>query len=532
MQTRVIEGCQGRKTLLELLRENGAFVDALCGGNGKCGRCRVQIQKGADMPQRKEREVFSEQELADGWRLACVCRPMGKVVVRLPDEFVKQEKEPIFEQFSGSENATQTGHAANTNTERTEMDGKKHLRCGMAVDIGTTTLAASLVCLEDGKELRTISAVNRQRAYGADVIARISSSENGFGEELRQCIIADLCRLAEELTAGEKTVLEKVVIAGNTVMCHLLLGYPYGGLGRAPYTPFDLSMQNMTWRALTGKEDISAEVVILPGISAFVGADIAAGMYACGMKPEKKELLLDLGTNGEMVLGTGTEFLAASAPAGPALEGGNISCGMPAVPGAVADAVLYGRNTMAVKTIGKLPPQGLCGTGILGVVYELLIHGLIDTQGILKGPWFEKGFPVGKETILFTQEDIRQVQMAKAAVRTGVELLVREAGMEWSEISRVYLSGSFGFHLNIEKATALGMLPREVKNKITVVGNSALSGAKACLKDAQKDEKREKNTSTAEEKICRMASCTRTVSLAECPEFYESYYKYMTFGAE
>ena len=398
------------------------------------------------------------------------------------------------------------------------MDTEKSVY-GIAIDIGTTTLAAELISLTDGICLKTASSVNHQRAYGADVISRIRAAASGDAEKLRESILKDVRDLAETLLAGrDENVLNvsKVVIAGNTTMIHLLLGYSCVGLGAAPFTPVNLAPEDMTWGELNGEYEETREsgdakesgvardgsdarehgyvrecghtginqttkVQIMPGISAFVGGDITAGMMGCGMRPDKCEMLIDIGTNGEMVLAAGDHFLVSSVAAGPAFEGGNISCGMPGVPGAVCRAVLFGKNNMVTKTIGNKPAIGLCGTGIIDVIYELVRHHIVDTQGILGEPWFEKGFPVVPGKIYFTQEDIRQVQMAKAAICAGLEVLLQKSNISHEQIKKVYVAGGFGMGLDMEKALGIGLLPIGLRGKLTPVGNSALEGAARCL---------------------------------------------------
>ena len=229
-------------------------------------------------------------------------------------------------------------------------------------------------------------------------------------------------------------------------------------------------------------------------------------------------MLLDIGTNGEMALFAGDRHFVTSVAAGPAFEGGNISCGMAGVSGAVSRAVLFGRNRMVVKTVGNAKPEGLCGSGIIDVVYELVKHRFVDKNGILRPEFFEKGYPVVKDSIYFTQEDIRQVQMAKAAIHAGIELLLKAAGMQLSRVERVFLAGGFGTAIDIDKAAGIGLLPTELRRKVTAVGNSALAGAKCCLLEPE-----------AGEKMAELAKTAQEINLALQPEFEETYLKRMQF---
>ena len=537
------------KTILELLREQGEYLDAPCSGKGTCGKCCIIIEetRKTDPPKQREKEVFTERELEEGWRLSCMTVPTDDLYVCIPEirenqiqvqmEFVRntkmesdvQAKTVICE--NKIEDRAQIGSDGEIKPEN--MDTEKSVY-GIAIDIGTTTLAAELISLTDGTCLKSASSVNHQRAYGADVISRIRAASSGDAEKLRESILKDVRDLAETLLAGQdENVLNvsKIVIAGNTTMIHLLLGYSCVGLGTAPFTPVNLAPEDMTWGELTGDREKTREcghtginqttkVQIMPGISAFVGGDITAGMMGCGMRPDKCEMLIDIGTNGEMVLAAGDHFLVSSVAAGPAFEGGNISCGMPGVPGAVCRAVLFGKNNMVTKTIGNKPAIGLCGTGIIDVMYELVRHHIVDTQGILGEPWFEKGFPVVPGKIYFTQEDIRQVQMAKAAICAGVEVLLRKSNISYEQIKKVYVAGGFGTGLDMEKALGIGLLPIGLRGKLTPVGNSALEGAARCLTHSKE---------SSDMQPQEIASLSHEINLADTPEFQELYLKHMQF---
>lgn len=561
------------KTILELLREQGEYLDAPCSGKGTCGKCCIIIEetRKTDPPKQREKEVFTERELEEGWRLSCMTVPTDDLYVCIPEirenqiqvqmEFVRntkmesdvQAKTVICE--NKIEDRAQIGSDGEIKPEN--MDTEKSVY-GIAIDIGTTTLAAELISLTDGTCLKTASSVNHQRAYGADVISRIRAASSWDAEKLRESILKDVRDLAETLLAGQdQNVLNvsKIVIAGNTTMIHLLLGYSCVGLGTAPFTPVNLAPEDMTWGELNGEYEETREsgdakesgaardgsdarehgyvrecghtginqttkVQIMPGIAAFVGGDITAGMMGCGMRPDKCEMLIDIGTNGEMVLATGDHFLVSSVAAGPAFEGGNISCGMPGVPGAVCRAVLFGKNNMVTKTIGNKPAIGLCGTGIIDVMYELVRHHIVDTQGILGEPWFEKGFPVVPGKIYFTQDDIRQVQMAKAAICAGVEVLLQKSNISYEQIKKVYVAGGFGTGLDMEKALGIGLLPIGLRGKLTPVGNSALEGAARCLTHSKE---------SSDMQPQEIASLSHEINLADTPEFQELYLKHMQF---
>lgn len=452
-------------TLLELLQKNGIYVDAPCGGKGTCGRCKVWMN---------DVEV-----------LACQTMPVADCTLRIPKE--------------------QEIAALGAQAEQ-KADGQTF---GLAVDIGTTTLAMALISPATGKVIATTTSVNHQRSYGADVISRIQASNEGKGELLCACIRDDLARMKEELCRGIAGDVDEVVIVGNTTMCHLLLGYSCETLGVAPFTPVDIALRNETYG--------QAKVTILPGISAFVGADIVAGIFDCGMaEQERQTMLLDIGTNGEMAIGDKTGILVTSAAAGPVFEGGNISCGMPGIPGAISRVVMTrnpatGEIVTEYETIGEETPAGLCGSAIIDVMAGLVRLGLVDENGTLAEPWFDEGFPVTEE-IRFLQEDIREIQMGKSAIRAGIETLIAERGMP----EQVYLAGGFGCYIEEANAIAIGLFPEYFAGKIKTIGNGAINGAIRYLGELQ-----------AKEQVERIAGMARELNLAMHAEFNELYMQYM-----
>jgi uncharacterized 2Fe-2S/4Fe-4S cluster protein (DUF4445 family) len=261
-----------------------------------------------------------------------------------------------------------------------------------------------------------------------------------------------------------------------------------------------------------------ANIVVLPGISAFVGADIVAGILSTGMDESSGiTMLIDMGTNSEMVIGNRDRFLVTSAAAGPAFEGGNISCGMAGVPGAVSH-VSIAKNGAEVfcETIGGQKAAGICGSGIVDVISELVRTGMVDENGTLCEPFFTDGFPL-TEQVRITQEDIREIQMAKSAIRAGIETLVKEYGVAYEEVDTLYLAGGFGRKMNVASAAGIGLLPPELADRVVPVGNSALEGARRYL---EKDSR---------ERIARIRAAAKEVNLAMHPEFNERYLQYMFF---
>ncbi len=600
------------ENLLDVLRRDGVFLEAACSGRGICGKCLVQILEGNTAVSRQERDILTDGQLAEGYRLACqvvvsqdmtVSVPDGKAeiqVLGIGEERVDAVSSAGCEKAGGEaksdavsgmecEQAECEGKQAECGGKQAECEGKqaecegKRAECGgkqadadfddkekqtvssggekkqlcvqkmdgcIAVDIGSTTLAAVLTDLS-GKILAQAAAVNSQRSYGADVISRIQAANEGRGRQLKECICRDLeslfCRLIRKLEGNVRIL--RIAAAGNTTMLHLLRGYSCEGLGRFPFEPVNLGLECLDYRELFA--DIEqcrfAKVYLLPGMSVFVGADITAGLYSSGFwqTPEiETAFFLDLGTNGEMAFGNGGGFVTASAPAGPAFEGGGLSCGMPSVPGAVSN-VSYLYHRVRIQTVGQKKPCGICGTGALEAAAALLKEGLMDAQGLLCPALFETGLVLARRedgsNICLTQADIRKIQMAKAAVRAGIDILLKKyrevyrsraagedapflsgTGEENGQIpGKIYLAGGFGYYLSAETAIAVGLFPKEWKDRIVLCGNTCLKGAAAFLSDEE--------CAGEMEEICRRNDSVR---LEGERDFEEIYVRNMGFERE
>lgn len=338
----------------------------------------------------------------------------------------------------------------------------------MCVDIGTTTIAMT----GGGGVYR---AVNPQRCFGADVLSRIQAANTHSLDKLKELITSEILR-GMKFIYGD-TVPKEIIVSANTAMVHFLMGWDCSGLGQFPFTPISLDTQ---------KTELAGNIpmTVIGGVSAYVGGDIVSGIYSCGMaESEDISLFVDLGTNGEIALGNCNKIIATSTAAGPAFEGGEISCGCASVSGAICG--IDGEN---IKTIDNAPPIGICGTGLVEVVYELLQRGISDKTGLLNEKYFENGYTV-TDKIKFTQMDMRQVQMAKAAVAAGIEILLEEYKITMNEVKNVYLSGGFGFGLNLKKTEGIGLLPKGTTDKAIVLGNSSLDGAIKYSLDAHAEEK-------------------------------------------
>lgn len=503
-----------KETLMDGLLREGFYISAVCGGKGRCGKCKVRVLQGEAGIGTEDERFFSKEELDAGWRLSCLLTPEEDLTIsfELNDE---AEFEAVID-FDGAEKKASLG--------------KRQTKNAIAIDIGTTTIAFQLL-EEGGAVVGTVTTINSQRKYGADVISRIQLSVDGKKESLRECIGGDLQEGITSLLISCERSLEdigRVVIACNTTMSHLLMGYPCDSLGLYPFTPVNIDFIQGSIREIIGLES-DAQVMILPGISTFVGGDIVSGLYACEFeKAEEICLLVDLGTNGEMALGNCEKLLVTSTAAGPAFEGGNLTWGMGSVAGAICSVELRkdlkqgSALTVNVKTIRDKKPLGICGTGVVESVAEMLKEQVIDEMGLLDEEYFEDGFPLASteagEKIVLTQKDIRELQLAKAAIRAGIETLLLRYGVSKEQISKVYLAGGFGYRLDVDKAMAIGMLPEEFAGRIHAVGNSALAGAAKFLCDGQ-----------GEAAMHRLVAVSNEIGLSMDKDFNDFYMEHMMF---
>lgn len=497
----------GGRTILETLIADGHSYSFPCGGRGSCGKCKVCVVDGDVPPVKAEEAFFSKEQIASGYRLACRAVPLTDCTVRLCGW---EETEKCEAEILAKTSKLQAGKSAG--------DGNDYI----AIDIGTTTIAVSLVDGASGNPVEVYTAMNRQRSFGGDVITRIAASCEGKGEQLQRLIREDLLNGIQEIFTRSGRSVVKIAIAGNTTMGHLLMGLSCETLGTVPFTPVDISMRTLGFGEVFGVNAYDIPVLLLPGISTYVGADITAGMLSCGFaETEEISLLIDLGTNGEMAVGNRDRILVTSAAAGPAFEGGNISCGMASVAGAVCNVSIEETN-VKITTIADKLPAGICGTGAIAVLSELLRLEYVDETGLLDEAYFDDGFllcqSVDGTPITFTQKDVRQMQLAKAAIRAGLETLLHRYGVDYDGVDHVYLAGGFGYKLNLEQAAGIGLLPEELKGKVQAVGNSSLSGAR----DALLKEDAEKQLQL----LCRVSD---EVNLSMDKEFQELYVEYMMF---
>lgn len=515
----VIDSISGKKTiiypcigerLMDAMIRVGLTIRNDCGGTGTCGKCMVRLVEGYLDITSQDRDIFSESDLSQGYRLACMAYP-GQTCTILMNSGEHGEFKVLTETLS---NPTYE----ESSMKETLSHNNSFTAYAIAIDLGTTTLALALVDSADGNIQKNYTAMNPQRAYGADVISRIKASNDGKQELLARIVRDELLQGIRALINNQHISLERIqriVISGNTTMIHLLMGYSCAGLGAYPFTPVELGFINTFSDELFATVE-RLPVVILPGISVFVGGDITGGLLACGFdKLEKPCLLVDMGTNGEMALGNRDRIIVTGTAAGPAFEGGNISCGVGSIPGAIS-RVYMEEGSLGYETINNVTPVGLCGTGVIELVSELLQEGIIDNTGLLMDPYFDTGYPVADMS--FTQKDIRELQLAKAAIRAGITILTKSYGISMGDLDRVYIAGGFGYYLDIQKAAGIGLLPDLVINKTQGVGNTSLSGAILAMTNPE-----------VNDRIKHIISIAEEIHLSNDKDFNDIYIQHMSF---
>lgn len=427
-------------------------VEFPCGGNAICRGCRVRVVEGTIPITPEMEELLSPEELAEGWRLGCRARAEGPLVLEVA-------------QWETSVLADETPFAF------TPREGR-----GIAVDLGTTTLAAQLVDLATAEILGVETALNPQATHGSDVMSRVqfAMADGALTPLIREAVGKLVRRLA--LADGVRAV----TVVGNTVMHHIFCGRDVEPLSHVPFEAPDLSGAVYAPSALGWKLPDTAEVSFLESIGGFVGSDILAGIHASGMAAQDELVaLIDLGTNGEIVLGNREKMLCASTAAGPAFEAGRIRMGMRAAPGAVAHVSLV-NGCLQCKVLGDELPRGVCGSGLIEAVAAGLDAGLILPAGRLANGARELPL-VGP--VALTQGDIRELQLAKAAIAAGLRILLDRWGARLEDITKLHLAGAFGNYVSVQAARRIGLLEVDPAH-VHAAGNTALRGAKMALFEA------------------------------------------------
>lgn len=519
-------------TLLEALAgEPTVSISAPCGGRGRCGKCVVRVLEptGGPEPSSADNRFISSEDLGLGYRLACTCPAAQVVKVEAPREYREATVKDDIPRFEAAAQPLESAVTAG--------------RFAGAVDIGTTTVAVYLIESESGEPVDVLAQMNRQSVYGADVLSRIAYSDTGGLPALSRAIRAQIHEMLTELTERNDATLTDVgvlSVVGNTTMLHLLAGEDPSAIGRAPFTPVFVESREYAPTRLSLPLAPKGSVLLLPSVSAYIGADIVSAAVAVGMdRDEGTTLLVDIGTNGELALTHNGRIFACSTAAGPAFEGASISAGVGGIAGAIRS---WHRNDHSFRfdTIGNVEPVGICGSGLLDLLSTLLRDGLVEETGrmIASGELEElsdsrlvaayqhhlteeeNGEPAFKMAgpYRFTQKDVREIQLAKAAIAAGIATLLHQADISPEALERVVLTGGFGNHLHVEGAITIGLLPAIPIDRFETISNAAGVGAVQTVRE----------TPTLD----RAVAFQRTVEYVELsghPFFQERYIEQMTF---
>lgn len=587
------------KTLLEILQDHGRAPESPCAGKGTCGKCRVKVLRGELSPPTEEETAhLTREELDQGIRLSCQATPTGDVhlsllaaksqvheiltdgempeiavapwmakrVISLTPAALKSglSHEALIEKALNAHLAPGdpsllaslarslpgeqvTAICAGDRPVGIEPGDTRDQMYGIAVDIGTTTVVAALIDLNSGREMGCETAISPQKEYGLDVLSRIDfvrREETGL-RTLQGAMVTCLNKLALTLAGHARISLEQIYemsVAANATMMHLLLGVDTHAIGRAPFATVFSKSLSLPAAAIGLSLAPFARLYCLPGVSSYIGADIVAGVGVSRLAQGKKNrLLIDMGTNCELVLAKAGTLTSCSCAAGPALEGMNISCGMRAAEGAIQDVAIRD-GAITVDVIGGKAPTGICGSGILAAISEISRVGLMAKTGRLKkkadlgadaaslAPFLveEEGkravtLSSGPQRIIITQDDIRQVQLAKGAILSGIHALLESMEITMEALDEVIIAGQFGAHLSVESLMGIGILPRNLAGKIRYIGNASKTGARMCL--LSKEVRTEMEEIATEVHYIELATkkgyerlFTRCLSFSETPE--------------
>lgn len=553
---------------------NGVAIDSTCGGHGTCRKCKVQVAQTAPVTSH-DRRTFSEGEIEEGWRLACLVKATADLQVEVPPlttrpkaatvgvgrqvilrpavqkRYVELDEPSLSDQTTDVERLRAaltdldftcglavlrrlpkvlrdadfkvTAVVADEQLIDIEPGDTTGVRYGLAFDLGTTTVVATLLDLETGTPAAVASTLNRQQPFGGDVITRISATmlDGEALSRLQSAAGSTLAELADEVCqeAGvDPAHVYEVALAGNATMTALVLGIDPEPLGVAPFVMSTAAFPGVAAADLGLKVHPRAPAYVFPSLGAYVGGDIVAGMLASGLDRDKRlRLFVDVGTNCEIVLSDGHRIVSTAAPAGPAFEGGAIRCGMRAADGAIETIALHpdgppaeGAPVVELGVIGStdeapLTPRGLCGSGLVDAVAELVRVGLLDSTGrfvpdadvaSIAPALADRMGRIGEErvfvlagslpdAVVLSQRDVRELQFAKAAISTGWSLLLDEMGVAPSDVQQVLLAGSFGSYLSPAAAVRIGLVPSLPVLRIVSAGNVAGEGAKMALLSVQ-----------------------------------------------
>lgn len=584
--------------LLEFLRNHSVEVESPCGGKGKCGKCRVIVKGLLENPSEKEKRLLGERAIMNGYRLACynhissdleifldsgekeaaIMTAMHERTVLLnpvvKKTHVKMDIPNIHDQLSDADRIMNAlnmqGKISSleiirslpdvTRQENFEatvacLDGEiiaiepgntTYSLYGIAMDIGTTTIASYLYDLVSGKRVDVHSVLNPQRKYGADVLSRIDytlKSHDALVEVNKAIIdcINDTVEYFARRDGVDKNRIYACVFVGNTTMMHLLMGISPENIAISPFIPATTGSHIFKARELGIDINENGRAIVFPSVSGYIGADIVAGVLSSRMyMDDQVSLLIDIGTNGEMVLGNNKWLYACSTAAGPAFEGTNIRNGVGGVKGAI-DRVWF-KDDIEFSTIGHEKAIGICGSGIIDAIAGMLDKGVIDETGRIVDLEEANGLPEeyarriieidGQRSLLLlkseegaafmdiaiTQKDVREMQNAKAAIAAGIKILMKQAGVSAEEVKKVYLAGGFGNYINVDSALKIGLIPDALRGRIESIGNSAGAGAVEGLLSRDSLDEAEK-----------IRKKVKYIELSALPEFVDEYVENMFF---
>ncbi len=573
---RTIQAQKG-ELLADKILESGIDLSLYCQKRALCGKCFVEILEGFLPPPDEHEDVLIQmKKLNQNHRLACRFKVSGNVVINIPHESLLQKtsilktgiKRPLVinscvKKYFVELNKPELAHPHSLLSELKKHFRKKNLdvplsllralpgtlennrfkvttalyndkeilavesedtteqNFGLAIDLGTTTLVVELVNLNSGDIIDTETENNSQMKYGMDVVSRISFAYRAPDnlEKLQSSVQNTLSQMIK-LILDRKHIspdhVYETIFAGNTTMNHLLLGLPVDTLAVSPFHAVFHRLSELPASKLGFRINRNAKAYVVPNIKSFVGGDISAGLQAAGLANRKgNNLFIDLGTNGEIVLKTEKKFVATSTAAGPAFEGMNISSGMLALPGAIYKAEK--KNRLILHTIGRENARGICGTGLIDLIAMNLDEGKITQTGKIN----ETGDKIViTDKISISQQDIREIQLAVAAVKTGIRMICEKFQLKKGDLNKIFIAGAFGNYLNTKNAMRIGLLPDIDPEKIVYIGNSSLAGARALLLSKE-----------ARRKTESLIKKVRYISLATDPRFQESFVESLNFPA-
>jgi uncharacterized 2Fe-2S/4Fe-4S cluster protein (DUF4445 family) len=529
-------------TVFDCASWNGVAIDSTCGGHGTCKKCKVRVTSGDQPVSTVDPRAFSPEDLRAGWRLACRAQAAEDLVVEVPPlqtrpraalvgvgrhvilrpavqkRYLELDEPTLEDQVSDLERVLAAmddvelrvpleivralGHTLRESDWKVtavfvddllvdvEPGDTSARRYALAFDLGTTTVVANLIDLETGQPLAVQSMLNLQQPFGADVISRISATMMDAGAlgRLQEHAHDTLRELTAEVTAEagvSPAEIYEIVVAGNVTMIQLALGIDPEPLSMAPFTIAARKLPEAKASDFGLQVHERAPAVLFPALGAYVGPDIVAGVLATGLTLDKRvRLFIDVGTNSEIVLGSSAKALATAAPAGPAFEAAQIRCGMRAADGAI-EGVKIADGAIELTVIGDTKPVGICGSGLVDAVAELVGAGVLDHSGRFVLGSHDGLAKIGEENVFnlaegvfLSQRDVRELQFAKASIATGWQILCNDMGVDPAEIAQVLLGGSFGSYLTAASAVKIGLVPRLPLTRIVAAGNVAGEGAK------------------------------------------------------